>query len=54
MAGETKDGKLCNVCVVQPMFVVCVWKATMTRLICDYSLSVVVMDHFALKIVAIY
>jgi hypothetical protein len=26
MAGETKDGMLCNVCVVQLMLVVWVWR----------------------------
>ena len=54
MAGETKNGRLCSICVVQPILV---WilrdgddKINGVIIQC----SVVVVDHFALKIVAIY
>jgi hypothetical protein len=55
VAGETKNGKLCNVCDVQPMLVVWILRAGDDN-INDVIIqcSVVVVDHFSLKIVAIY
>jgi hypothetical protein len=55
VAGETKNGKLCNVCAVQPMLVVWILRAGDDK-INDVIIqcSVVVVDHFSLKIVAIY